>query len=527
MRSPALALISLSLMTLGHVLAAPLPQVTTRGNEFVIGDQAFRFVGVNLRGIAHYGEGDVLIYTVPAHRTENLDGVVAMGGQVIRIFAPIPSPNLGPGLTTTEELIERLTVLLDQCEARGIYAIVALTDFYHASGFRVPGDDVYYTGGYLNSAFFSGGYLVNYLPWVQAAVTALQDHSAVFAWEIGNELTAYTGGVPEDIYPFVADVADEIQAIDTDTMVAFGGLSVQHLGVVPRDGGQTLAMFDDPNIDFVTVHIYNDDFSGDVTDTFAVAYAVDKPIIVEETGLDSSIFSNRPATLATELASWMDTWEARGVMQWGFQTQTYDIGDGDGIFGMDPNFFAFDWDGMNATYLARANLIAASPVTVPEIVLPAGDNVAADAVGWSSSGDFSGSYGPDKAIDGIISEASKWTSNGSSPTSWMALDLGGLHTINGAIVRSAGAAHERVIYNTVAFEVQTGPTLTGPWTTRFSHSDTHAPSRVVCNFAAPVDARCVRLLITDAGIDNYARIPEFEVYGTDTVPAELTGFEMR
>lgn len=514
----------LMVVTALAAIAAPLPQVTTRGNEFVIGDQAFRFVGVNLRGAAHYGEGDILIYTTATHRIENLDAIAAMGGRVIRIFAPIPNPNLGPGLNATEELIDRLTTLLDQCEARGIYVIIALTDFYGASGFKVPGDNGYYDIGYLNSAWFSGGYQINYLPWVQAAVTALKDHSAVFAWEIGNELTAYTGGVPTDIYPFVADVADEIRQIDSDTMIAFGGINVQHLGVVPRDGDQTLALFDDPNIDFVTVHIYNDEFNSDATDTFAVAYAVDKPIIVEETGLNSSTFGDRPGTTTAEMNLWMDTWEARGYMGWGYQVQSTDIGDGDLTFGMDQNAHAGDWTGMVAAYTARANYFINNPVTVPEIVPPAGTNLALGAVAWDSSGDFNSSYGPDQAIDGVIDPLSKWTSNGAAATSWMALDLGSTMQITGAILRSAGAGYERVIYNTVAFEVQTGDSLAGPWTTQFSHSDTHAPNSVICNFASSVNTRFVRLLVTDAGVDNYARIPEFEVYGSSSAPVELSGF---
>ena len=214
----------------------------------------------------------------------------------------------------------------------------------------------------------------------------------------------------------------------------------------------------DPNIDFVTVHIYNDENTSDVTDTFAVAYAVDKPIIVEETGLDSGSFGDRPTTLTNEMNLWMDQWEARGVMQWGYQVQNYDIGDGDLIFGMDPNVHSGDWAGMNTAYSSRATSIANNPVTVEEILPPTGDNLSLTAVNWS--------------------------------------------------------AYEQVIYNTIAFEVQTGPTLSGPWTTRFSHSDNHAPNRVIGNFSAPVDAQFVRLLITDAGTDNYARIPEFEVYGT-------------
>lgn len=524
---PRFVIALLVILTASAAVAAPLPPVTTRGDEFVIGDTAFRFVGVNLRGIAHYGEGDILPYTTAAHRTENLDGVVAMGGRVIRIFAPIGNPARDPGVSATDELIARLTVLLDQCEARGLRVIVALTDFYAASGFRVPGDDAFYTdngSGFvvLNDAWFAGGFRTNYLPWVRAAVTALRDHSAVFAWEIGNELTDF-GGASDNIVPFVAEVAAEIRALDPDTMIAFGGLGMNHFAYGPANA-QFIAIYTDPNIDFVTIHTYN---GAADNATYEVAWAVEKPILVEETGNTTSYTSDRPATLTAQMADWLDTRGGRGILQWGYQWQTYDIGDGDALYGMDRHFFAFDWDGMNAAYLARAQLFADNPVTVLPAELPTGDNLARSAAAWATSSDFSAAHGGDKAIDGIVSPASKWTSQGTAGPHWLALDLGDTFRLTGAIVRSAGAANEWHGYDLTALQVQTGPSLSGPWTTQASFADARARNRAVCLFAAPVDARFVRLLVTDAGFDNYARVPEFEVYGGPATTAVRQGVVYR
>jgi hypothetical protein len=497
--------------------AAPLPPVGTIGDEFVIGDQAFRFVGVNLRGIAHYGGGDILPYTTATNRTENLDGVVAMGGKVIRIFAPIPQISVATN-------IARLGTLLDECEARGLRVIVALTDFYFNSGFRVPGDDGYYainSGGYnvLTDAWFAGGYQVNYLPWVQAVVNAYKDHSAVFAWEIGNELTDAPNIAT--LRSFASTTAAAIRAIDPDTLITFGGLGVNHFGV---DAGQGMRLFDDPNIDFVTVHTYD---GATDADTYRVAWALEKPIVVEETGNTTSYTSDRPATLTAQMADWIDSRDARGIMQWGYQVETHDIGDGDALFGMDPNFFAFDWDGMNAAYSARAQTFANNPVTVTPVELPSGENVALGSVAWATSSNYNSLNTGAQAIDGVIGASSKWTSDGTSPTSWLALDLGAEYRLTGAIVRSAGSAYEVPGYNLVALQIQTGPSLSGPWTTQFNHSDDHPPNRAVCLFPTPVVARFVRLLVTDAGIDNYARVPEFEVYGTPNTTATPMGMFYR
>ncbi len=514
--------LTLALITAAATSAAPLPPVTTRGEEFVIGDEAFRFVGVNLRGISHYGEGDILVWTSAGNRTENLDGVAAMGGRVIRLFAPIPNPNLGPGLNATEELIERLGTLLDQCEARGIYAIVALTDFYHASGFRVPGDDAYYTDNgsgwvVLNDAWFAGGYQTNYLPWVQAVVTEYQNHTAVFSWQLGNEMTDH-GGSGDNIVPFTQAVAAAIRAIDADTMISFGGLGVDHFGY-SAGSAQFIAMFTDPNIDFVTIHTYNNAVN---SDTYEIAYAVEKPIIVSETGNDRSLFPDRPATLTGQLANWMDTRDARGVMQWGFQSQSMDIGDGDGVLGMD-SYSHPDFAGLFSAYQTRATAISGETIIVTAAELPSGENLALGAAAWSTSSDFNASNGGDKAIDGVISNTSKWTSDATAGPHWLALDLGGEYRVTGAIVRAAGAANEWHEYDLVSLAIQTGDSISGPWTTQATHSDTRQRNRAVCLFPTPVDTRFVRLLVTDAGFDNYARVPEFEVYGAAPVTAAMTG----
>jgi PKD repeat protein len=149
---------------------------------------------------------------------------------------------------------------------------------------------------------------------------------------------------------------------------------------------------------------------------------------------------------------------------------------------------------------------------------PTGDNLARDAAAWSASSSFSGDYGGDKAYDGLVTAASKWTSNGSSSTSWLALDLGTEANINGFIVRHAGDAGEEQYYNTEAFRLESGSSLDGPWSTVTTVDNSQQDNTSTVALTADESTRYVRLYITDAGIDNYARIPEFEVYGSQTAP---------
>ncbi len=149
---------------------------------------------------------------------------------------------------------------------------------------------------------------------------------------------------------------------------------------------------------------------------------------------------------------------------------------------------------------------------------PTGENLARNAVAWSASSSFSSDYGGDKAYDGLVTGASKWTSDGSSSTSWLALDLGTEAEISGFVVRHAGDAGEEQYYNTQSFLLESGTSLDGPWTALATVDNSQQDDTSTTVLDAVETTRFVRLDITDSGIDNYARIPEFEVYGSKTMP---------
>ncbi|MGQ9651519.1 MAG: discoidin domain-containing protein [Phycisphaerae bacterium] len=126
-------------------------------------------------------------------------------------------------------------------------------------------------------------------------------------------------------------------------------------------------------------------------------------------------------------------------------------------------------------------------------------------------------YGPDwsgnKAIDGVVSVSSKWVSAATAPPHWLALDLGGNRTVNGYIIRLAGAAGEPTSYNAEALAIQTATSLAGPWATEGTIDNSARASIINRSYITPRTVRYVRLYVTDAGVDNHARIPEFEVLG--------------
>lgn len=139
-------------------------------------------------------------------------------------------------------------------------------------------------------------------------------------------------------------------------------------------------------------------------------------------------------------------------------------------------------------------------------------NVARRATRWAASSVLSPSYGPEKAIDGLVTEQSKWTSDGSSRASWIALDLGQSYDIHAMRLLFAGAAGEHYEFNVVAHRLEAGASLDGPWTEVHRREDVQRPNSFEADFATPFATQFIRLVVTDPGIDDYTRIAEIELY---------------
>ncbi len=157
--------------------------------------------------------------------------------------------------------------------------------------------------------------------------------------------------------------------------------------------------------------------------------------------------------------------------------------------------------------------------TTPPPPQPVGQNIARSAIAWSASSSYNSATEGSKAYDGIVSEGSKWTSNGATAESWLALDLGATYDISAFIIRHAGAGGEAAYFNTQSYRLELGSSLAGPWVNLATVSNAAQANSTTTTLATSVSGRYVRLYITDAGIDNYARIPEFEVYGTPVAGA--------
>ncbi len=311
--------------------------VTRSGAEFMVGSSRLRFVGMNVRGLPHFGT-PMLPYANTSQIDTQLDEVQRMGARVIRVFAAAHDADAAT-------VAARLDHVLASAEARGIYVIIALTDFYN-TGFSPRGDDGYFTDVYsslrlLGASFFAGGYRDNYLPWVRAVVTRHRNSHAVFAWELGNEIKCDANHAA--FLSFATDVGNTIRGIAPNHLIASGMITSAWMNMT-----EARAFYGASTMDVITLHEYNG------THAFDESWAsreFSKPWIVEEAGFDTG---GRAAAIDADIRYWIDGQGGRGYMQWGFTVITPDNGDGDNQFGMDHLAHAGDYGALFTEYQSTA-----------------------------------------------------------------------------------------------------------------------------------------------------------------------------
>ena len=115
------------------------------------------------------------------------------------------------------------------------------------------------------------------------------------------------------------------------------------------------------------------------------------------------------------------------------------------------------------------------------------------------------------AADGSPSEDYMWTSRTASGTGWVQLDFKEPYKISRYVVRHAEAAGLDPQLNSRDFTIETSLD-SETWTTVGTHVSNTAP--VTDATITPVEARYVRVNVTDSGSDGYVRISDIEVYGS-------------
>lgn len=115
------------------------------------------------------------------------------------------------------------------------------------------------------------------------------------------------------------------------------------------------------------------------------------------------------------------------------------------------------------------------------------------------------------AADGSPSESKMWVSSDTDGNGWVECDFGQTFTVSRFVVRHAGAAGMSPALNSRSFKVEASADGS-TWTVIGAYDGNTAS--VTDTDIEPVEARYVRVAVSDAGSDSVARIADIEVYGS-------------
>jgi hypothetical protein len=410
------------------------------GNRLEIDGQEFKFVGFNIRGLAHYGFGDFLPHSTVAQRTQVLADAQAAGCRVIRIFLPFFT-------LSDAELVSRLRIVLDNAVTYQQRVIVCLTDHFesvklqHWSFYQDPPDyrtylyvDKHYNK-VLNPDFYARLYRGPFLAYVRKVVTTFRNHPAVFAWELTNEGSNYPDH--NGFVNFCNSMAAEIRAIDPNHLITAGIVSTAVTQFKNEPGNDEPARLYE-NLDFVTIHDYDTISLVDLD----LARRLNKPLVIEETGRAGQ----RAGFFRENMAFWFDN-GASGYMGWGFMPSGFDNQDGDVNVGIDRVLHG-DYEEITRLWIERAATLA--PVPPPAAMAdvpgsppstPPEEEPAKMSVSASHNNVLSGTDNLLQALDGR--PETRWsTLQLQSPGMWFEIDLGQVHTVSGLDLDTAASPND-------------------------------------------------------------------------------------
>lgn len=139
-----------------------------------------------------------------------------------------------------------------------------------------------------------------------------------------------------------------------------------------------------------------------------------------------------------------------------------------------------------------------------------GANLSLSATAYQTSSNYIPSQAGNFAYDGNVS--TKWTSN-AAPNQWIALNLGQNSNVTSIVLKHASSCScDPSTYNLKNYEVQTASSFSGPWITKGTFSN--ITQAATTTHAISFTAQYVRLLVTNSGIDQHVRLPEFEIHGS-------------
>jgi len=271
--------------------------VTASGYHILDGQDTLRFISWNIPNL-NYVEDEMKFdsnnpYGLPDEYEirDALMTIKELGGQVVRMYTiPVRSKNLPSNAVTyveapnefNEEAFQNLDLVLALANEVGVRVIVPFLNNWQWFG-GVPNyadfrdkefDDFWVDEQLWNDFKATVDHTINRVNTITGE--RYIDDKAIFSWESGNEL--------ENPYPWVKRLAAHVKSIDTNHLFMDGYYAVDDQPFLPE-------VFDDPNIDIVSSHHYEQspiDMLNNIKDK--VSY-IDgrKPYFIGEFGFVSTI----------------------------------------------------------------------------------------------------------------------------------------------------------------------------------------------------------------------------------------------
>ena len=343
-----LALTTAALLTFSARASARPSFVKVKGHQLYLNEKPYYFVGAN------YWYGGLLGLSKDERRgaerlRKELDFLRAQGVTNLRLLAGAEGSGMingvrrvGPPLQPKqgefdESVLDGLDLVLYEMGKRGLKAVVFLSNNWEWSGGfqqyliwngRVPEEmwtrklnwdeqrDI------VSQFYACEPCTAAYARQVNLLLERVNRYSrkryaedpAIMAWELANEPRPMRPAAAESYRRWVRDAAALIKAKDRNHLVVVG-----HEGRMGTDGlGLFEEIHDDPNVDYLTIHIWPKnwswfkgeeiaaDYAGVVEKTLAyidehlrVAERLDKPLVLEEFGLPRDGHSFDPAAPTT------------------------------------------------------------------------------------------------------------------------------------------------------------------------------------------------------------------------------------
>lgn len=285
--------------------------ITRSGTTLMLDGRPFRYVGFNAMGMSGCETGTAWTRT-----------------QLDDYFSRL-SPD---SVTRTWAFAPYGTAALDQivasAQAHNQKIMFVLADGRSYCGEHdgaVAGD-----GSGKTDSWYRSGFRVRYLPWVRTVVARYATSPAVGMWELINE-PGGTGALSDaTMRAFFDETATVVKSIDRNHLVASGAQAEYMNGT--RDYAY---VHGGANIDVGTLHEYDYDYggsnvivSGHLAPTLAAMRAINKPLLVDEVGVESGAagcrtsLTARVGVMQQKFAAYVNVGVA-GVNVWGIVAGSY------------------------------------------------------------------------------------------------------------------------------------------------------------------------------------------------------------